>query len=75
MIFIDEVRSIAYCSSSVTYINGKRTGRVRAYRQCAYLLGRDIKGLSPHVNFLVNVHAWYDEEHAGAPGAPGQQTT
>ena len=34
---------------------------------------RNIEGLGPHVNFLVHVDTGQDEEHPGAPRAPGQQ--
>ena len=37
------------------------------------LLGRDLEGLRPHVDLLVDVHAGNDEEHAGPPGAASQQ--
>ena len=45
----------------------------RSCQSCAHLLRRDLVGLRPHVNLLVDVHTRDDEEHARPPGAARQQ--
>ena len=40
----------------------------------SYLLWRDFKSLSPHINFLVYIHTGDDEEHSRAPGSSCQQS-
>ena len=39
----------------------------------SYFLWRNVKGLSSHVNLLIDVHTGYDEEDPRPPGSPCQQ--
>ena len=38
-----------------------------------HLLRRDVIGLCPHVDLLIDVHTGYDEEDAWSAGAAGEQ--
>ena len=38
------------------------------------LLRWNLKSLTPHVDLLVNIHAWDDEEYSWPTGSSSQQT-
>ena len=40
----------------------------------SYFLWRNVKGLSSHINLLVNIHTGDDEEDPGPPGSSSQQS-
>ena len=40
----------------------------------SYFLWWNVKGLSSHINFLVNIHTGDDEEDPGPPGSSSQQS-
>ena len=42
---------------------------------CNYLLGRDLVCLTPHVDLLVDVDAWNDEEDSWTTGSPRKKST